>query len=56
MSQYAIDELKLIGIVTRASRRDHVGGPGRAPGTWCSAPIRGKADIVQAAGRTGASY
>jgi type IV pilus assembly protein PilP len=57
MSQYAIDELKLIGIVTRAEpARAMLVDPHGTGHVVQRGQFVGKADIVQAAGRTGASY
>jgi len=57
MSQYAIDELKLIGIVTRAEpARAMLVDPIGTGHVVLRGQFVGKADIVQAAGRTGASY
>ena len=57
MSQYAIDELKLIGIVTRAEpARAMLVDPVGTGHVVQRGQFVGKADIVQAAGRTGASY
>jgi type IV pilus assembly protein PilP len=57
LSQYAIDELKLIGIVTRAEPAKAMLVDPRGTGHVVQrGQFVGKADIVQAAGRTGASY
>jgi type IV pilus assembly protein PilP len=57
MSQFAIDELKLIGIVTRAEpARAMLVDPGGTGHVVQRGQFVGKADIVQGAGRTGASY
>jgi type IV pilus assembly protein PilP len=57
MSQFAIDELKLIGIVTRAEpAKAMLVDPGGMGHVVQRGQFVGKADIVQAAGRTGASY
>ncbi len=57
LSQFAIDELKLIGIVTRAEpARAMLVDPGGMGHVVQRGQFVGKADIVQAAGRTGASY
>jgi type IV pilus assembly protein PilP len=57
LSQYAIDELKLIGIVTRAEPAKAMLVDPRGIGHVVQrGQFVGKADIVQAAGRTGASY
>jgi type IV pilus assembly protein PilP len=57
LSQYAIDELKLIGIVTRAEPAKAMLVDPRGVGHVVQrGQFVGKADIVQAAGRTGASY
>ena len=56
LSQFAIDELKLIGIVTRAEPRAMLVDPGGTGHVVRRGQFVGKADIVQAAGRTGASY
>jgi len=57
LSQFAIDELKLIGIVTRAEpARAMLVDPGGTGHVVQRGQFVGKADIVQAAGRTGASY
>ncbi len=57
MSQFAIDELKLIGIVTRAQpAKAMLVDPGGTGHVVQRGQFVGKADIVQAAGRTGASY
>lgn len=57
LSQFAIDELKLIGIVTRAEpAKAMLVDPGGTGHVVQRGQFVGKADIVQAAGRTGASY
>jgi len=57
MSQFAIDELKLIGIVTRAEpAKAMLVDPQGTGHVVQRGQFVGKADIVQAAGRTGASY
>lgn len=57
LSQYAIDELKLIGIVTRAEpAKAMLLDPQGTGHVVKRGQFVGKADIVQAAGRTGASY
>jgi type IV pilus assembly protein PilP len=57
LSKYAIDELKLIGIVTRAEpAKAMLVDPGGVGYVVQRGQFVGKADIVQAAGRTGASY
>ena len=57
LSQFAIDELKLIGIVRRAEpARAMLVDPGGMGHVVQRGQFVGKADIVQAAGRTGASY
>jgi type IV pilus assembly protein PilP len=57
LSQFAIDELKLIGIVTRAEpARAMLVDPQGVGHVVQRGQFVGKADIVQAAGRTGASY
>ena len=57
LSQFAIDELKLIGIVTRAEpARAMLVDPHGTGHVVQRGQFVGKADIVQAAGRTGASY
>ena len=57
LSQFAIDELKLIGIVTRAEpARAMLLDPAGTGHVVRRGQFVGKADIVQAAGRTGASY
>jgi len=57
LSQYGIDELKLIGIVTRAEPAKAMLVDPRGTGYVVQrGQFVGKADIVQAAGRTGASY
>ena len=57
LSQFAIDELKLIGIVTRAEpARAMLLDPAGTGHVVQRGQFVGKADIVQAAGRTGASY
>jgi type IV pilus assembly protein PilP len=57
LSQFGIDELKLIGIVTRAEpARAMLVDPGGKGHVVQRGQFVGKADIVQAAGRTGASY
>jgi type IV pilus assembly protein PilP len=57
LSQFTIDELKLIGIVTRAEpARAMLVDPGGTGHVVQRGQFVGKADIVQAGGRTGASY
>lgn len=57
LSQFAIDELKLIGIVTRAQpAKAMLVDPGGMGHVVQRGQFVGKPDIVQAAGRTGASY
>lgn len=57
LSQFAIDELKLIGIVTRAEpAKAMLLDPAGTGHVVQRGQFVGKADIVQAAGRTGASY
>lgn len=57
LSQFSIDELKLIGIVTRAEpAKAMLVDPGGTGHVVQRGQFVGKADIVQAAGRTGASY
>jgi type IV pilus assembly protein PilP len=57
LSQFAIDELKLIGIVTRVQpAKAMLVDPGGTGHVVQRGQFVGKADIVQAAGRTGASY
>lgn len=57
LSQFAIDELKLIGIVTRAEpAKAMLVDPEGTGHVVQRGQFVGKADIVQAAGRTGASY
>jgi type IV pilus assembly protein PilP len=57
LSQYAIDELKLIGIVTRAEpAKAMLLDPQGTGHVVKRGQFVGRADIVQAAGRTGASY
>jgi type IV pilus assembly protein PilP len=57
LSDFAIDELKLIGIVTRAEpAKAMLVDPGGKGFVVQRGQFVGKADIVQAAGRTGASY
>jgi type IV pilus assembly protein PilP len=57
LSKYAIDELKLIGIVTRAEpAKAMLVDPGGVGYVVQRGQFVGRADIVQAAGRTGASY
>jgi type IV pilus assembly protein PilP len=57
LAQFAIDELKLIGIVTRAEpARAMLVDPGGMGHVVQRGQFVGKPDIVQAAGRTGASY
>jgi type IV pilus assembly protein PilP len=57
LSQFSIDELKLIGIVTRAEpAKAMLVDPGGMGHVVRRGQFVGKADIVQAAGRTGASY
>jgi type IV pilus assembly protein PilP len=57
LSQFAIDELKLIGIVTRVEpAKAMLVDPGGTGHVVQRGQFVGKADIVQAAGRTGASY
>ncbi|MES1186574.1 MAG: pilus assembly protein PilP [Myxococcales bacterium] len=57
LSQFGIDELKLIGIVTRAEPAKAMLVDPRGTGHVVQrGQFVGKPDIVQAAGRTGASY
>ena len=57
LSQFGIDELKLIGIVTRAEpAKAMLVDPGGTGHVVQRGQFVGKPDIVQAAGRTGASY
>ena len=57
LSQFSIDELKLIGIVTRAEpAKAMLVDPGGMGHVVKRGQFVGQADIVQAAGRTGASY
>jgi type IV pilus assembly protein PilP len=57
LSQFGIDELKLIGIVTRVDpARAMLVDPQGTGHVVQRGQFVGKADIVQAAGRTGASY
>lgn len=57
LSQFGIDELRLIGIVTRAEPAKAMLVDPRGTGHVVQrGQFVGKADIVQAAGRTGASY
>jgi type IV pilus assembly protein PilP len=57
LSQFAIDELKLIGIVTRAQpAKAMLVDPGGMGHVVQRGQFVGRPDIVQAAGRTGASY
>lgn len=57
LSQFSIDELKLIGIVTRAEpAKAMLVDPGGMGHVVRRGQFVGKPDIVQAAGRTGASY
>jgi len=56
LAQYAIDELKLIGIVTRVEPRAMLLDPVGTGHVVRRGQFVGRADIVQAAGRTGASY
>ncbi len=57
LSQFSIDELKLIGIVTRAEpAKAMLVDPGGMGHVVKRGQFVGKADVVQAAGRTGASY
>jgi type IV pilus assembly protein PilP len=57
LSQFAIDELRLIGIVTRAEpAKAMLVDPGGTGYVVQRGQFVGKPDIVQAAGRTGASY
>ena len=57
LSQFTIDELKLIGIVTRAEpARAMLVDPLGTGHVVRRGQFVGRADIVQAAGRTGASY
>jgi type IV pilus assembly protein PilP len=57
LSQFSIDELKLIGIVTRAEpAKAMLVDPGGMGHVIKRGQFVGKPDIVQAAGRTGASY
>lgn len=57
LSQFAIDELKLIGIVTRAEpAKAMLVDPGGTGHVVQRGQFVGRPDIVQAAGRSGASY
>jgi Tfp pilus assembly protein PilP len=57
LSQFAIDELKLIGIVTRVQpARAMLVDPEGTGHVVHRGQFVGRPDIVQAAGRTGASY
>jgi type IV pilus assembly protein PilP len=57
LSQFGIDELKLIGIVTRVDpAKAMLVDPQGTGHVVQRGQFVGKADIVQAAGRTGASY
>jgi type IV pilus assembly protein PilP len=57
LAQFGIDELKLIGIVTRAEpAKAMLVDPGGTGHVVQRGQFVGRADIVQAAGRTGASY
>lgn len=57
LSKFAIDELRLIGIVTRAEpAKAMLVDPGGTGFVVQRGQFVGKADVVQAAGRTGASY
>jgi type IV pilus assembly protein PilP len=57
LSQFSIAELKLIGIVTRAEpAKAMLVDPGGMGHVVKRGQFVGRADIVQAAGRTGASY
>ncbi len=57
LSQFAIDELKLIGIVTRAEpAKAMLVDPAGTGHVVQRGQFVGKPDIVQAAGRSGASY
>ena len=57
LAQFAIDELKLIGIVTRAEpAKAMLVDPAGTGHVVQRGQFVGRADIVQAAGRTGASY
>lgn len=57
LPEFAIDELKLIGIVTRAEpAKAMLVDPGGTGHVVQRGQFVGKPDIVQAAGRTGASY
>jgi type IV pilus assembly protein PilP len=57
LSQFGIDELKLIGIVTRVDpAKAMLVDPHGTGHVVQRGQFVGKADIVQAAGRTGASY
>jgi type IV pilus assembly protein PilP len=57
LPQFSIDELKLIGIVTRAEpAKAMLVDPGGMGHVVKRGQFVGKPDIVQAAGRTGASY
>jgi type IV pilus assembly protein PilP len=57
LSQFALDELKLIGIVTRAEpAKAMLVDPGGKGHVVQRGQFVGKPDIVQAAGRSGASY
>jgi type IV pilus assembly protein PilP len=57
LSKFGIDELRLIGIVTRAEpAKAMLVDPGGTGYVVQRGQFVGKADVVQAAGRTGASY
>lgn len=57
LAQFGIDELKLIGIVTRAEpAKAMLVDPAGTGHVVQRGQFVGRADIVQAAGRTGASY
>jgi type IV pilus assembly protein PilP len=57
LSKFAIDELRLIGIVTRAEpAKAMLVDPGGTGYVVQRGQFVGKADVVQAAGRSGASY
>jgi type IV pilus assembly protein PilP len=57
LAKFAIDELRLIGIVTRAEpAKAMLVDPGGTGYVVQRGQFVGKPDIVQAAGRTGASY
>jgi type IV pilus assembly protein PilP len=57
LPQFAIDELRLIGIVTRAEpAKAMLVDPGGTGHVVQRGQFVGRPDIVQAAGRTGASY